>query len=298
MKAARSQTVELRGLPHHVLSWGDRDAPALFLVHGWMDVAASFQFLVDAFARERHVIAHDLRGFGGSAWQPQGYWFADYVADLDALVEHVAPGAVVDLAGHSLGGNVAMIYAGVRPQRVRRAISLDGFGIPAESVDAAPSRFAKWLDAQHDPPRFRPYAGLAAVADRLQNDNPRLTRERAAFLASHWAREFPDGHAELRSDPRHKLPFPTVYRLAEATAIWRAIAAPVLWVAGADSRIPRWLDREPDGAASADGLDGVRRRMASIRDARLVVIPDAGHMLHHDRPEAVAAAVEAFLDAP
>jgi pimeloyl-ACP methyl ester carboxylesterase len=297
VKPARTRRLPLRGLAHRVLEWGDPAAPKLVLVHGWMDVGASFQFLVDAFAHERHVIAPDLRGFGGSDWQAQGYWFADYVADLDALVEAFAPGEAIDVAGHSLGGNVTMLYAGIRPERVRRAISLDGFGIPAESDDDAPRKFAKWLDALRDPPAFAPYADLAAVAGRLQRNNPRLSRDRAAFLASYWARVLPDGRAELTSDPRHKLPFPTVYRVSEMIAIWKRIAAPVLWVAGADSTIPRWLDAHPEGEMGADGLGGVRRRMAAIRDARLVVIPDAGHMLHHDQPEAVARAVETFLDA-
>ena len=71
----------------------------------------------------------------------------------------------------------------------------------------------------------------------------------------------------------------------------------MLWVAGADSTIPKWLDAHPEGEMGVDGLDGVRRRMAAIRDARLVVIPDAGHMLHHDRPDAVSRAIETFLDA-
>lgn len=297
MKPARSQRVPLRGLAHHVLAWGDPAAPKLFLVHGWMDVAASFQFLVDAFARERFVIAHDLRGFGGSDWQPQGYWFADYVADLEALVDAFAPGERVDVCGHSLGGNVTMVYAGVRPERVRRAISLDGFGIPSESDDDAPRKYAKWLDALRDPPGFKDYASLAEVADRLQRNNARLARDRAEFLAAHWARTLPDGRVALRSDPRHKLPFPAAYRTGESSAIWKRIAAPVLWVAGADSTIPKWLDAHPEGEMGVDGLDGVRRRMAAIRDARLVVIPDAGHMLHHDRPDAVSRAIETFLDA-
>jgi len=292
VKRARSRSVDLRGLAHHVLTWGDADAPPLFLVHGWMDVAASFQFLVDAFAHERHVVAPDLRGYGGSAWQPQGYWFPDYVADLEALIERYAPDRPVDIVGHSLGGNVAMIYAGVRPARVRRVVSLEGFGLPDQPVEDAPRRYAKWLDALASPPSFRPYPDLAAVADRMQKGNPRLTRERAVFLASHWARELPDGRAELRSDPRHKMPFPTVYRLAEAKAYWQAITAPVLWVAGDASHIPAWLDR------NASGLDGVRDRMTAVRDAKLTVIEGAGHMLHHDRPEAVARAVESFLDAP
>ncbi|MBE7522420.1 MAG: alpha/beta hydrolase [Burkholderiales bacterium] len=298
MKTARTRRVSLRGLGHRVLEWGESGAPKLFALHGWMDVGASFQFLVDAFARERHVIAPDLRGYGGSDWQPQGYWFADYVADLDALVDEYAPGEPVDIAGHSLGGNVTMTYAGVRPARVRRAISLDGFGIPAGSDDDAPRKFEAWLDALRDPPRFAPYADLGAVADRLQKNNPRLSRERAEFLARWWARVLPEGGAELTSDPRHKLPFPTVYRYGEMVAIWRRIAAPVLWVAGAESRIVRWLEPRPDGEVPGDGLDAVRRRMSEIRDARLVVVPEAGHMLHHDQPEAVAEAVERFLDAP
>lgn len=297
MKPATSRHVPLRGLPHRVLAWGDPGAPKLFCVHGWMDVAASFQFLVDAFERDRYVIAHDLRGFGGSAWQPQGYWFADYLADLEALIDAYAPDERVDVCGHSLGGNVTMLYAGIRPDRVRRAISLDGFGIPMESDDDAPRKFARWLDALRDPPAFAPYASLADVADRLQRNNPRLARDRAEFLAAHWARALPDGRVELRSDPRHKLPFPSVYRVGESMAIWKRIAAQVLWVAGAESTIPRWLDAHPEGEMGVDGLDGVRRRMAAIRDARLVVIPDAGHMLHHDRPDAVSRAIETFLDA-
>ena len=131
MKPHVSHRVPLRGLDHRVLTWGDPGAPKLFLLHGWMDVAASFQFLVDALERDWHVIAPDLRGFGESDWQPQGYWFADYIADLEALLDRFAPGERATLVGHSLGGNVVMQYAGVRPQRVRALVSLDGFGIEA-----------------------------------------------------------------------------------------------------------------------------------------------------------------------
>ncbi len=179
-----SQRLALRGLEHRVLTWGRRDAPMLFLLHGWMDVGASFQFLVDALRGTWHVVAPDLRGFGQSAWQPQGYWFADYIADLEALLDHFAPGQAVNLVGHSLGGNIAMHYAGVRPQRVARLVSLDGFGIPAEDPGAAPGKYAKWLDALRDPPSFRPYADLDAVAARLRKNNPRLPADKAAFLAA------------------------------------------------------------------------------------------------------------------
>ena len=119
-----------------MLTLGRRAAPKLFLLHGWMDVAASFQFLVDAFAREFHVIAPDLRGFGQSAWQPQGYWFADYIADLEALLARFAPGERVGSPATASAANVVMHYAGVRPARVDALISLDGFGIPRGSAGA------------------------------------------------------------------------------------------------------------------------------------------------------------------
>lgn len=294
-RLATSHLVALRGFDHHVLTWGDPEAPKLFLIHGWMDVGASFQFLIDAFSRDWFAIAPDLRGFGKSAWQAQGYWFADYIADLEALAEAFAPGEKLRLVGHSLGGNVVMHYAGVRPERTARVVSLDGFGIPSESADRAPDKFRRWLDALARPNDFAPYRNLAAVADRLQKNNPRLSRERAEFLAAHWADVQADGSARLNSDPRHRLPFPNVYRLQEVFAVWRRIEAPTLWIAGAQSHIPRWLDSHPEGEGGVEGLPGVRNRLANIADGRLIVIDDAGHMVHHDQPAGVAAAIEPFL---
>ena len=280
-----------------MLTWGDPHATPLVLLHGWMDVGASFQFLVDALARDWYAIAPDLRGFGDSAWQPNGYWYYDYLADLESLLDRFVPKGPVRLVGHSLGGNVVMHYAGVRPARVDRVVSLEGFGIPAEVADDAPRKIAKWLDAITKPPRFKPYDDIAAVGDRLQQKNSRLPRDKAEFLARRWARTLPDGRAELNSDPRHKMPFPHVYRLEESIAIWRSVEAPVLWVAATDSEIPLWIERTAGGDVGSDGLAGVRRRLAHVRNGRLVTISDAGHMLHHDQPAAVAGAIEPFLAA-
>jgi len=293
LKPAQSRYVDVRGLRQHVVTWGDPAAPVVLMLHGWMDVGASFQFLVDALRDDWHVVAPDLRGFGRSQWQPQGYWFQDYVADLDALVEEFAPDTPVRLVGHSLGGNIVMHYAGVRRDRVAAVVALDGFGIPFETPDVAPAKLAKWLDALRDPPEFKPYASLAAVATRLQKTNPRLSRDKAEFLASWWARELPDGRAELSSDPRHKMPFPTVYRMEEIFAVWESITAPVLWVAAAQSDIPRWLD--PAEAGRQDGLDGIRARLAHVPTGTLAIVQDAGHMVHHDQPDAVARVIEPFL---
>jgi pimeloyl-ACP methyl ester carboxylesterase len=295
MKPSRSLTVPVRGLDYHVRTWGDAGAPKVFMLHGWMDVGASFQFLVDALQDEWQVVAPDWRGFGLSAWTSEGYWFADYLADLDALLDHFTPGEPARLVGHSLGGNVAMLYCGIRPQRVTRVVSLEGFGVPAETSDAAPDKVAAWLDALKDPPRFRSYADLGAVASKLQKNNPRLARDKAEFLAGHWASTQADGSARLNSDPRHKLPFPTVYRMEEVVAIWKRITAPVLWVAATESFIPKWLGAHPEGEAATDSLASIRARLEQVPRGRLVSVDQAGHMLHLDRPDAVAAEIEPFL---
>lgn len=295
MKPFCAHRVQLRGQGHHVLTWGDPAAPKLFLLHGWMDVGASFQFLVDALAHDWYAIAPDLRGYGRSDWQPQGYWYPDYIADLEALLAAFAPGEAAALVGHSLGGNVVMHYAGIRPERVRAVVSLDGFGIRAEAPEKAPQKYRRWLDALAAPAEFRPYASLDAVADRLQRNNRRLSRVQALFLAAHWAEALPDGRARLASDPRHKLPFPTVYRMEEVYAIWREITAPVLWIAALDSEVSRRLDPPPAGDADAGIHAAVGRRLARVPNGRLAAIADAGHMLHHDQPAAVAAVIEPFL---
>jgi len=295
MKPALSHRIPLRGLEAHVLTWGEPSAPKIFLLHGWMDVAASFQFLVDAFARSWYVIAPDLRGYGKSAWQPQGYWFPDYLADLEALLDAFARNERAHIVGHSLGGNIVLHYAGVRAARVRTVVSLDGFGIPVERTDQAPAKIARWLDALAEAKGFATYAGFDAVADRLQKNNRRLARDKAEFLARHWAEPAPDGRVRLASDPRHRLPFPSVYRIEETYAVWRGIAAPALWIVGMESDIPKWLNDHPEGEGGTDSLAVVRRRMTHIRDCRLQTIADAGHMLHHDQPAAVAAAIETFV---
>ena len=254
-----------------------------------MDVSASFQFLVDALEGRWHVLAPDWRGFGLTGVPQDGYWFPDYVGDLDALARAIAPGEKIDLVGHSLGANVAMLYAGVRPGHVAHVVALDGFGVPEDPPASAPRKLAGWLDSLVAAPAFATYPDLAAVADRLQKNNRRLSRDKAEFLAPHWAEVMPDGSAKLRADPKHKLPFPGTYRIDDTFAIWRRISAPVLWVAAAESFIGRWL------AGTGDAVTEIERRHAQVPNGRLITIADAGHMVHHDQPYAVARHLEAFL---
>jgi pimeloyl-ACP methyl ester carboxylesterase len=305
MSVKKISTVRSIALRNHTVSlreWGQPGAPIVLMLHGWMDVGASFQFLVDAMKGGWHVIAPDQRGYGGTDWTREaagGYWFAEYIADLEAVIDYVSPDAPVHLVGHSLGGNVCSIYAGIRPHRVNKLISLDGFGIPNSSASKAAITYRKWLDAIKAPPVLSTYATLEAVADRLQKNNSRLTRERALWLAQHWSEAHDDGRWHLRADPAHKLPFPTVYRLEEVIAIWNEVTAPTLWIGASESEAKLWngYTDETQVPASREGhaLGTFASRLAAFRDIEFTVVKGAGHMLHHDTPEVVAALVEAHL---
>lgn len=291
MRASRSEYLTIQGLRYHVRHWGNEGAPKLFMVHGWMDMSASFQFVVDCLQQDWHVIAPDLRGFGlTERVKAATYWYPDYIADLDALFNHYAPDETVDLIGHSMGGNITCLYSGIRPYRIRKLVNLEGFGMPDVPADRVPLRYAQWLDELQNPPRMSTYASQADVARRLQLNNKRLTDERAAFLAQHWSAQTADGRWEILGDPLHKGINPLPFRVAEAAASWQRVTAPVLWVEAEDPEIIAVLQRS--GPLDRAEID---RRIACFRDIRTLTIADAGHMLHHDQPAAVAAAIEQFL---
>jgi len=287
VKTSESMFMEVRGLRYHCRCWGDADAHKLVMLHGWMDVSASFQFFVDALQGRWRVIAPDWRGYGRTQWSgADSYWFPDYLADLDALLERISPTEPVALAGHSMGGNVACLYAGVRPDRVAKLVNLEGIGLAAADASRAPRRYAQWLTELGEPQRFRDYASFGELAARLHQNNPRLAPERAAFLAEHWGQAMPDGRVALRSDPAHKRVNPVLYRLDEAKACWRRVTAPVLWVEGGDS--------QTSGRLRIDDAD-LAERKRSFTNLTARILPGAGHMLHHDQPEALAQMVEEYL---
>eukprot|EP01041_Mallomonas_annulata_P041647 gene41647-65767_t len=170
-----------------------------------MDVAASYQFVVDAFAQDHYIIAPDWRGYGKTQVPgTDNYWYPDYLADLDFLLDHYAPGQPVNLVGHSMGGNVVMLYGGVRPERIRRLVNLEGFGMPATIPAQAPGRFASWMDelkklhaGEMD---LKAYDSPDGVARRLMKTNPRLGQDKADWLARHWAAENSEGKWAIQGD--------------------------------------------------------------------------------------------------
>ncbi len=299
-RESQSSWVPLRGCRYHVRQWGtpSPDATPLVLAHGWMDVAASWQFMVDAFSEafvsQRPIIAMDWRGYGlTEAPATDSYWFPDYLADLDALLDELYPGQTIDLVGHSMGGNVVMMYAGSRPERIRRLVNLEGFGMAATSAAQAPSRMTQWLNEikaqREDDTALKPYADAAGVAARLMKTNRRLGQGQADWLAQHWARPGPDGQWRILGDSAHKVINPYLFRVEEALAMYQRISAPVLAVEASDDSLSQWWKGKYT-------LAEFHERLKSVPQLEKATIEDAGHMLHHDQPHALARILETFLD--
>jgi len=292
----RSDYVSVRALRYHVQVWGEPCAqvPPLVLLHGWMDVAASFQFVVDALRAGTWVIAPDWRGFGKTETpNADSFWFPDYLADLDCLLEHYAPHGPVNLVGHSMGGNIAMLFAGIRPERVHRLINLEGFGMPATQPSQAPQRYRQWLDQlrllHQGGMDMRDYNGLDAVARRLIKTNARLSLPRARWLAQHWAQEATPGNWRIQGHPAHRIASAQLYRLDETLEVHRCITAPTLVVEACDNS----LDLLWQGNYTREQFE---QRLGVIPTLERARIADAGHMLHHDQPEAVAALITRFVE--
>ncbi len=271
----------------HVTRWGPEPSaslPPIFLLHGWQDTGDTFQFMVDLFERDWPLAALDWRGFGRSEWPQEGYWFSDYFADLDALLDRLSPDAPARLVGHSMGGNIASIYAGLRPERVQCVASLEGFGLPRTSAERAPSQLQKWLDQVKIPAARKEYESLEQLTAVVQFRYPRFSAAQAAFVAAAWC-EPHGGRVRLLGDPRHRWPNPVRYHRDDAEACWRAVRAPFLMVLGAESD---YLDN-----LGEDGQDAAFRSI--IRHIDIAHIAGAGHMLHIERADLVAPLVERFM---
>jgi pimeloyl-ACP methyl ester carboxylesterase len=297
MTAPRPDVVEVVGpassfyvsqrLRLHYVDWGNEEAPLLLLVHGGRDHARSWDWVARELRRDWHVIAPDLRGHGDSDWALGGsYSMAEFVLDLARLVEFLGPEPVA-LLGHSLGGAIVLQYAGLRPERVRRLVAIEGLGaspaLRGELLATPPwERLGRFVDGMRRIAGRQPrrYESLELAAARMREENDFLSEAQALHLTRHGVRRNEDGTFSWKFDNYVHAPSAARPDFEGQEALWGRIDCPVLLVRGAKS----W--------ASDPVRDG---RAAAFRDARLVNVEGAGHWVHHDRLEAFLEAVDAFL---
>lgn len=282
----RSRRIALpTGLSYHVLEWG-ADAPGdttVLLVHGFLDLAWTWDEVAARLARRFHVIAPDLRGHGDSDWIGRGgyYHFFDYVADLDGVVGRLARPRLA-VVGHSMGGSITSYWTGTRPERVARLALVEGLGPPEISVPV-PDRTARWIgdwaEARASSPRVMATRDDAAA--RLRKNDPLLSADDALRLVDRGTHAVAGG-ISWKHDPLHLTAGPYLYRRDVAEQFWARIACPVLVVDGAASRL-----RVPDPETAA--------RMSFLRDARREVVAGAGHAVQRHKPAELAALLDRFV---
>lgn len=271
-----------------MLWWEGHDPRPVVLLHGYMDSADTWQFLVDALPPDWSLAAPDWRGFGQTEWAPGGYWFPDYLADLEALLALLCPDSPAGVIGHSMGANVAALYGGIREKRLKWLVNLEGVGLQPTQPEEAPARFAQWLDELRSAGTPGAYRSVEQLAQLLVRRNPRLSAPRAGFLARAWT--CPDeqtGGVRLVFDPRHRWVNPILYRREEAVACWLRMRAPMLLLTGSLS-----AHRERREQYFGDEL-----LQTAFHDARALSLPGVGHMMHHEDPAAVAQAIVSFVGA-
>jgi len=282
-------------LRYAVREAGNPAGVPLVLLHGLMDTGAGFDNLVSAIearapGRYRYI-APDWRGHGQTTATHDSYWFPLYLLDLERLLDRLTghgPSNPVTLIAHSMGGQIASLYAGTRPERVSHLITLDSLNVPDADTDKVPDRYRRWLDAHTAPPAEKSYADLDAAISRIAHRYPELSAAQTRFLAEQWTRVDGDSDANrrrMRVDPWHRVPLPYAFRAAEAMAVWAEVRAPVLCIDGGDSPARHFCS----------DVEMARRR-ACFADLTHAVIDGCGHMLHLQAPDAVAAEICAFLE--
>jgi pimeloyl-ACP methyl ester carboxylesterase len=191
-----------------------------------------------------------------------------------------------------MGGNVVMFYGGVRPERVRRLVNLEGFGMPATKPSHAPGRYATWMDELKKLHRgemdLKAYESADGVARRLMKTNPRLGQDKADWLARHWAAENAEGQWAIQGDPAHKLTNAQLYRVEEVMALYQGLTMPVLAVEASDNSLDMWWRGKYT-------LAEYHERLKAVPNVEIARIDDAGHMMHHDQPDVLAALIERFI---
>ncbi|WP_437585640.1 alpha/beta fold hydrolase [Sorangium sp. So ce1000] len=257
----------------------------LLLLHGFLDAGSTWDLVAEPLARAGHdVVAPDLRGFGRSARVSAGgyYYFPDYIADVAALVDALAP-ARLGVVGHSMGGAVAVYYAGACPGRVERLALLEGMGPPANGPEVAVTRVEAWLRQMAGLDRTpRRLSSMQDAIERLVANHPRVPREVLATRAPLLTREGPDGGLAWAYDPMHRTTSPLPFQVEAFKAFLERIACPTLIVSGG-----------PTGWHPEDEAD----RVARIARAEHVELPEAGHMMHWSAARELAERLGEFFAA-
>jgi pimeloyl-ACP methyl ester carboxylesterase len=271
----------------HYVDWGNAEAPPMILLHGGQDHCRNWDWVAQRLRHDWHIIAPDLRGHGDSQWSATGFYtMAGYIYDLAQLIDQqrLAP---VTIVAHSLGGNIALRYTGIYPEKVRALVSIEGLGpspkaLAERAKQTIVDRMRKWIDLQRNLAGRLPrrYASIEDAFRRMQEANKHLSPEQARHLTQHGVNQNEDGTFSWKFDNYVRVWAPYDMQVEELRQLWNRITCPTLLVYGKES----WASN-PQG-------DG---RAQYFQNARVVSVEGAGHWVHHDRLDAFIDTLREFL---
>lgn len=282
-----SHTYVSQRLRLHYVDWGNPGAPPLLLLHGGRDHCRNWDWLAQELREKWHVIAPDLRGHGDSSHSPDGRYTMDsFIYDLAQLI-HQQRLAPLNIVAHSLGGNIALRYTGLFPENVRRLVAIEGLGFSpvmiAERMKMPKhEQMREWIAEQRALSSRQPrrYDSIEDALQRMMQENPHLTPDRARHLTVHGMSQNEDGSYGWKFDNYTRVHPPVDLSQADIEALWHRITCPTLLVYGAQSWAPN------------PAVDG---RVEHFQNARVSLYDNAGHWVHHDRHDDFLKEVEAFL---
>ena len=271
----------------HYVDWGNEDAPPMLLVHGGQDHCRNWDWVARDLRQDYHVIAPDLRGHGDSEWaRGSTYPQHDYVYDIAQLLyqKQLFP---IRIIGHSLGGSIALRYAGIFPENVEKLVSIEGFGPPPEMAQewnqSDPAiRLRGWIESGRKMAGRTPrrYPKLEDAFRRMQEENPHLSEDQARHLTIHGVNQNEDGTFSWKFDNYARSRRAERYDAEEAERLFKQITCPTLLITGKES----WaVSPEQSGLINC------------FKDVRSVLVNHAGHWVHHDQLDLVLRELRAFL---
>ncbi len=272
IQAPPAHSISVGGLTFRYLQWGPAGAPSLLLLHGLGSNAHAWDHFASRASARLNVIALDQRGHGDTGWATDGYRPDAFVQDFAGIVEGLGVQRFA-LVGHSMGGITAIGYAAAQLQNVERLVIVD---IGPRIKQAGVNRIAQGQTRDE-------FDSIDDVFAEMRSQDPappdHMLRHRAQFAV----KRLPSGRFGWKADPMLRDPH-RGFATPPSGEIWQqleAIQCPTLIVRGETSDL-----LEQDTA----------EEMAKVmRDARLVVVPRAGHRVPLDNFDGFCQAVEPFL---
>ena len=270
------RSVDVNGINLHYVEWGDAGAPPLVLLHGITGHARTWDRLASELVSRWHIIALDQRGHGDSDVAPDGdYRVGPMADDLAVVADRLGLGRFT-LLGLSMGGRVALAYAGANVDRLERLVIVD-------------------IGPDIHPPGLERIRGMMAGApERIESEahaielirraNPLYDDAELRHRVAHALKPAADGGFTWKYDKALRDMMRSGGR-GDTVDLWEPLArisCPTLIVRGAASDI-----LSPDIA---------KRMLETLPDGRLVEVAGAGHTVPGDQPDAFARAVRAFIE--